>query len=144
MIYGDTYVTVTGKDNYNNNLEAPALVIVSKITPEYTVPTNLQASLGSTLNDVVLPSGFEWMDDTQVLNEVGEHTFKARYVPVDTTNYETKENIDITVNVIEEHYTIKFNSNGGTGSIGDQTAVYNQDVNITKNTFKLWQRFFMS
>ena len=39
------------------------------------------------------------MDGSQIITESGEVIYKAKYVPTDTNNYETVENIDITVTV---------------------------------------------
>ena len=46
-----------------------------------------------------MPSGFEWVNDA-TLEELGTFTYKARYVPEDTNNYETIDDIDISVEVM--------------------------------------------
>lgn len=135
LIFGDTYIIIKGKDSYSNSFETHASVSVSKITPEYTIPTNVKALLGQTLSEISLPSGFEWMDGSQLLTQTGEVTYKAKYIPEDSLNYETIENIDIVVNVIEGKYTIKYNSNDGSGTMPNQVATYNQDVSLNQNIF---------
>lgn len=72
-------------------------VSVSKAIPTYEIPTSLTATIEQKLSDIELPSGFEWMDGNQIITESGEVTYKARFVPTDTNNYETIENIDITI-----------------------------------------------
>ena len=39
--------------------------------------------------------------ENEIIKEAGEVTFKAKYTPSDTTNYEIVENIDIVVSVEE-------------------------------------------
>ena len=73
-------------------------VTVSKATPQYTVPTGIKAQVGQRLSEIALPSGFTWMDDSQIISEAGDVTYKARYTPEDTNNYEIVENIDIHIN----------------------------------------------
>ena len=72
---------------------------VVKQVPNYKIPTDLNASLGQNLSEITLPSGFEWMDANEIIDEVGNVVFKAKYVPNDTKNYEIVENIDITIAV---------------------------------------------
>lgn len=81
-------------------------VTVNKLTPEYTAPTNLTGGLGSKLSTVKLPSGFEWMDGTQKMTKVGNNTYKAKFIPEDVINYETVENIDVIVRVINNKTVI--------------------------------------
>lgn len=100
--YGDTYIKVSGKDRYGNSFQTNSLVEVAKAIPEYLVPTNLEAKKGQLLSEITLPSGFEWMDPNLEISETGSQIFKAKYIPTDTTNYETVENIDITINVSKQ------------------------------------------
>ena len=98
----DEYYTVvfdskiTGK-----HFEEKVNVSINKLNPEYTVPTNLKGNLGSKLSTVKLPSGFIWMDGNQKMNNLGTYTYKARFVPSDSYNYNAVDNIDIRVNVIQ-------------------------------------------
>lgn len=81
---------------------------IKKAIPSYSTPTNIKAKLNKTLQDILLPKGFAWMDSTAVLENKGEQIYKVRYVPNDTSNYEIVENIDIGVMVegIEHNITI--------------------------------------
>ncbi len=79
---------------------------ISKANPTCTAPTGLTATYGQTLADVTLtnPSGntagtWTWVDDTTSVGNVGTKTFKASFTPADTTNYNTVENVDVTVKV---------------------------------------------
>lgn len=85
---------------YNMHVKWP--VQVGKKTPEYEIPTVVYANLGSRLDDVDLPSGFEWEDGSIELDEVGEKIFDARYVPEDDYNYSIVEDIAISVTVIDK------------------------------------------
>lgn len=90
------------------------------------------------------------MDNTQKVGNVKDnpHTYKAKFVPTDTANYKTVENIDVTVTAtqvvlgagypimipIEEYYTgsaIEPTPTIKTDNYGD-ALVLNQDYKITK------------
>lgn len=98
---GDTKITVKFTTKYGETIEKTFDVTVAKLTPSYVVPTGLVARAGQKLSDISLPEGFEWMNPNEELQESGEFAYKAKYVPKDTKNYETIENIDITINVAE-------------------------------------------
>ena len=97
-------------------------------TPVCAAPTGSTAAFGSALSTITLtnPTGntdgrWYWMDNTQKVGNVKDnpHTYKAKFVPTDTANYKTVENIDVTVTAtqvalgagspimipIEEYYT---------------------------------------
>lgn len=95
--YGDTYFIVEAKNALGYLSTQNVKVTVERLTPKYTVPTGLTADFGQQLSEIELTSGFEWMDGSQIINQSGEVTYKAKYVPRDTNNYETVENIDITI-----------------------------------------------
>lgn len=97
--YGDTYFVVEAKNAVGYLSTKNIDVTVEKATPTYTVPTGLTADFGQQLSEITLPEHFEWMDGSQIITESGEVIYKAKYVPTDTNNYETVENIDITVTV---------------------------------------------
>ena len=111
---------------------------IAKADPEYTVPTNVIGINGSTLSTVKLPKGFEWTDDvTTIIDTLGNHTYKAKYVPEDTKNYNTVEDIDITVKVLDGvtvSGTVKsYNSDTDDVIIelfkeGNETATYSTSV----------------
>lgn len=75
-------------------------------TPVCAAPTGVTAAFGSALSTITLtnPTGntdgrWYWMDNTQKVGNVKDnpHTYKAKFVPTDTANYKTVENIDVTV-----------------------------------------------
>ena len=73
---------------------------ISKADPAYTAPNNLTAVVGQTLADVPLTDGFTWKDDpTTSVGNAGTKTFKATYTPTDTDNYNTVNDIEITLTV---------------------------------------------
>lgn len=80
---------------------------IAKADPTANAPTGLEATYGQTLNDVTLsnPSGntagtWAWVDEsTTSVGSVGSHTFAANFTPSDTTNYNNKENVDVTITV---------------------------------------------
>ena len=128
-----------------------------KDTPVCVAPTGVTATFGSALSTITLtnPTGntagkWYWMDNTQKVGNVKDnpHTYKAKFVPNDTTNFSTVENIDVTVTAtkvalgagspimipIEETYTgsaIEPTPTIKTDNYGDE-LVLNQDYKITK------------
>lgn len=78
---------------------------IAKATPTYTVPTGLTATYGQTLKDVTLPTGWTWADNTASVGNAGTNTFKANFTPADTANYNTVNNIDVTVTVAKASQT---------------------------------------
>ncbi len=78
-----------------------------KDTPVCVAPTGVTATFGSALSTITPltnPAGntagkWYWMDDAQKVGNVKDnpHTYKAKFVPTDTANYKTVENIDVTV-----------------------------------------------
>lgn len=97
--YGDASFVVKGRTQYGENFEKEFNVTVSKLVPNYTIPSGVTANTGQKLSEIELPSGFEWTYPETVVAEAGNFVYKARYVPSDTQNYEIIENIDIPVMV---------------------------------------------
>ena len=128
-----------------------------KDTPVCVAPTGVTATFGSALSTITLtnPAGntageWYWMDNAQKVGNVKDnpHTYKAKFVPNDTANFSTVENIDVTVTAtqvvlgagypimipIEEYYTgsaIEPTPTIKTDNYGDE-LVLNQDYKITK------------
>ena len=90
---------VVGDENHNDTDAANVPVVIAKADPDYIVPTGLTAVYGDTLQDVTLPAGWTWADAAQIVGDAGTNTFKANYVPTDVTNYNSVENVDVTVSV---------------------------------------------
>lgn len=96
---------VVGTSNYKE-LSSVKRFEIKKAVPSYTLPINLTGTAGKQLSDVILPSGFEWMDDTIILGNKGLQTYKAKYIPTDFKNYQVVENIEIVVNIVDESVTV--------------------------------------
>ena len=92
---------VAEDDNYNGASDELYFEI-EKAIPTYTVPTGLNAIYGSTLNDIKLPNGFTWKENSSTyVGNAGVNTFKLIYTPEDTVNYEVIEDIEVKVNVVQ-------------------------------------------
>ena len=83
-------------------------VTISKADPVANAPGGVTAAYGQTLADVTLanPEGntagtWKWAGSSAGVGEVGEHTFMANFTPADTTNYNARENIEVTVTVLK-------------------------------------------
>ena len=81
-------------------------VTISKADPTANVPTDLTATYGQTLENVELtnldgntPGNWTWVNKSTSVGTVGDHTFPANFTPTDTTNYNSKSNVDVTVTV---------------------------------------------
>ena len=94
---GDTQFTVSAKDSLGHLLTLNVPVTLNKAIPSYILPDEVNGLPGQTLSEIALPSGFEWMDGSQTIDDYGEFIYKARYIPDDKTIYEIVENIDIKV-----------------------------------------------
>lgn len=110
---------ITDKTNYEwkdgSNSDLTVNWSITQATPDYTIPTGLTGVKGDTLNDVTLPDRFTWNDASTVLT-AGTHTYKAKYTPVDTTNYKTITDIDIEV-VVKNTFDVITSVDGGNGTI---------------------------
>ncbi|MBQ6959789.1 MAG: hypothetical protein IJP78_02300, partial [Clostridia bacterium] len=91
-----TVGTATGSVNYT----------INKADPIANAPTGLTATYGQTLANVTLsnPQGntagiWAWADSTASVGSAGSHTFTANFTPNDTANYNSKSNVNVTVNV---------------------------------------------
>ncbi|WP_318362155.1 S-layer homology domain-containing protein [uncultured Agathobaculum sp.] len=130
----------------------------AKPLPTCAAPTGVIAAFGSALSTITLtnPTGntdgkWYWMNDTQKVGNVKDnpHTYKAKFVPNDTSAYQTVENIDVTVNAtkvvlssgspimipIEETYTgsaIEPKPSIRVSDMYSDELVLNQDYEITK------------
>ena len=98
---GTATITVTTADG---GFTATCDVTVSKVDPTVTVPIDLTALCGSTLESIALPEGWTWDDPTETVGVVGpdaatkNNTFAATFTPDDTTKYNTASaNLTVTV-----------------------------------------------
>ena len=130
----------------------------AKPLPTCVAPTGVTAKFGSALSTITLtnpaantPGKWYWMGNTQKVGNVKDnpHTYKAKFVPDDTTAYQTVENIDVAVNAtkvalgagspimipIEETYTSSAIEPKPSIRVSDMYSdelVLNQDYKITK------------
>lgn len=82
-------------------------ITINKLSPDYTVPENLEAVYGETLADVELPDGFTWQDDiTTSVGNPGENEFKVTFTPEDVDNYATVTDITVVVKVAKRPVTV--------------------------------------
>lgn len=63
----------------------------------------LTADYGQTLKNVLLPRNdygtYSWQDNTQILDQMGTHTFSARFTPKDTERFQELTDLQISVTV---------------------------------------------
>ncbi|MBQ6505551.1 MAG: Ig-like domain-containing protein [Flexilinea sp.] len=131
--------TVTATSNADATKSASCAVTVNKGTPIANAPTGLTATYGQTLANVTLtnPTGntagtWAWVDSATSVGTVGDHTFKANFTPMDTTNYNSKSNVDVTVTIAPkpaQQYTVTVNNGSGDGSYieGAEVAIKAND-----------------
>ena len=104
---GDYLARVTLKPGYTWKKHGVTVLTydwkIEKADPTYTVPTGLKGQKGAKLSTVTLPSGFTWVDGEEVLDTAGEMTFKAKFTPADTKNYNVVE-VDVKV-MVEDNTT---------------------------------------
>jgi surface protein len=94
---GTATITITGMGSYTGTLTYS--FTINKAPASYTVPTGLTATVGQTLKDVSLPSGFSWEDPSQLVGNAGSNTFTCSYAG--DANHEGASGIVVTVKVSE-------------------------------------------
>ena len=117
-VSADEYVDATGSET----------VIITKADPSYVVPSVIDAPYNVELSTIGLPEGFTWMDASQKTSTWGENTFKAKYTPSDTVNYNVVENIDIKVNV--KWILVDPTEGDVSVTIKDGETEYNVDISV--------------
>lgn len=81
----------------------------------FPIPNSLIGYDTDALSTVSLPTNYRWVDGSITLEGVGNHTYRAYYIPEDILNSKTMQ-IDLTVNIkphlntvsIGEKYTVKY------------------------------------
>lgn len=110
-------ITDNSVSNDGNKLTFKATfpATAGKESPICVAPANVTATYGQTLADITLsnpagntPGTWSWMiPSTSVGNaSVTPKNFKAKFVPTDSDNYLTVENIDVPVNVNAKNITV--------------------------------------
>ena len=133
---GFYYASVTLTSGSNSYTAVKAFT-VAKADPSATAPT-ATATYGQTLADVTLtnPDGntagtWAWADATTTsVGTVGDHTFKSNFTPTDTTNYNSKSNVDVTVTVGKAANPATVTS---TASVTKGGSAVDLASNVTKN-----------
>lgn len=97
---GDTSFIIKTKNSLGYEIEKEINITISDKIPSYEVPTNLYGFVGNKLSTVKLPDNFYWMDSEEIIAS-DKTIYKAKYVPTDSENYDTVENIDIIL-IIKE------------------------------------------
>ena len=118
----------TPEDPNYKAVEVNVTVTVAKANPTYVVPSTIDAPYDVELSTIGLPEGFSWMDGTQKTSTWGENTFKAKYTPTDTVNYNVVENIDIKVNV--KWILVDPTEGDVSVTIKDGETEYNVDISV--------------
>ena len=99
----DTYYTVSMYDKEGLYIEKKVGVFIEKLTPEYEIPTDLEAIEGMQLSEVKLPKCFEWMDEKKIIenkNGYGNVSYKAKYIPEDIVDYKIVKEIQIPIKIV--------------------------------------------
>ncbi len=91
--------TITDGSGEGSDYTQDFAITVAKANPTYTLPAGLTATVGQTLANVELPSGWSWENTETEVGEAGAQTHKAKFTPSDTDNYNILSNIDVTVTV---------------------------------------------
>ena len=86
-------------NNYETITDVVVTVEVGKTLPDYEIPKGLTATYGDSLFDIILPTGFTWNNEDELVGSVGNKTFLATFTPEDTDNYAIVTNIEISVTV---------------------------------------------
>ncbi len=129
--YGDEYFTIEAKNSLGYLSEKNIKVSVEKLTPTYNVPENLTAEIGQKLSEIELPSGFEWMNENEVISKSGNQKYKAKYIPEDTVNYETVENIEINVSIANSKTIITPNISIKNKTYDGKTDISLSDITVS-------------
>ncbi|MFA5341047.1 MAG: putative Ig domain-containing protein, partial [Clostridia bacterium] len=101
--------TPTDTLNYEIVTDIAVTVLINKINPLYTIPTDLESEYLDTLADVFLPTGFTWKDKlTTSVGSAGTKQFMVTFTPDDTINYNTITGIPVSVivNKLDPLYTV--------------------------------------
>ena len=99
---GDYTIVITLDENYTwaDGSDGNVLWTIEKAIPSYELPTDITSTIGSKLEDVDLPDGFEWQNPETILNSKGEFKYLATY-NLNDNNYAIVENIEITITVYQ-------------------------------------------
>lgn len=117
------------EDMNHGSAEAEKTFEIFKATPNLPILDVFTIKKGSKLSSISLPIGFKWLDENQISNELGIHSFKATYTPSDSHNYLSME-VDVAVNVVPALVTI---NHLPTISASDKTITVGEKFNPKKD-----------
>jgi hypothetical protein len=100
---------------------------VTKADPQVEAPTGLTAVYGQTLADVTLPDGWEWVDSTLSVGNVGSQEFNAVYP--ESQNYNAKEAV-LTVTVAKAKAEITVDTDPITVTYGETVTLPTATTNF--------------
>lgn len=124
-----THIAIyTPEDPNYHSVEENVTISVAKANPTYVVPSTIDAPYDVELSIIGLPEGFSWMDGSQKTSTWGENTFKSKFTPTDTNNYNIIENIDIQVNV--KWILVDPTEGDISVTIKDGETEYNVDISV--------------
>lgn len=89
---------------------------ITKMTPDYTIPSGLTATYGQTLANVSLPAGFTWQASTATsVGNAGSNTFQVIFTPEDTEHYSTITDVDVVIAVTQANPAVTLNTDNVQG-----------------------------
>lgn len=113
--------------NGSYKLEKTFPATAGKENPVCVAPGGLTATYGQKLSSITLTNAntntkgiWTWITPNEAVGNVGNNTFKAKFVPEDTENYLAVENIDVAVAVSAKNITVTIEN------IADQTYTGSQ------------------
>ena len=107
---GNYIGTYSLKSDYYEAVSKNATLKIIKANPTYEIPI-LNGYYNQKLIDIELPECFSWYNPNDLLDEVGIHSFNAKYTPKDTNNYNIIENVELTINVDKAESIINSSDN---------------------------------
>ena len=97
------YYKVIGDGNHLDSEVKSVPVNIEPAVPDYTVPTDLSAEVGTEISEIKLPEGFSFKFPEEEIITIGDNSFAAVYTPEDTANYNAAD-VTITVKGIGIHH----------------------------------------
>lgn len=130
-----TYVVraVVPSTIYYTGLSAEERFVIAKANPTYELPTGIAAYYTTQLQAIALPEGFSFVNPTETVGNVGEHTFEALYTPADTANYNTVP-VQIQVTVLPKNGSNFQVDQITTEAQAENPVVRDGNTVLTKNT----------
>ncbi len=82
---------------YHNLKTGTIITSIPKRTPDYVVPTGLEADPGQRLSQIALPDGFSWKKPNTIISGAGKMYYPAVFTPEDIENYEIVDDVYICI-----------------------------------------------